>query len=83
MTDDSLLSYAGIASAVRRVTREVLRPRPRITADRDIHRWIVRYRGHIYPFATWRRAMDAASDPDHLCRHTCICPVLDRAGRAS
>lgn len=55
--------------------------RPRIVVDREIHRWIVHYRGHIYPFATWARAMHAAADPDHLCRYSCICPVRDRLAK--
>lgn len=51
--------------------------RPHITADRDLHgRWIVEYHGHVYPFPSFKWAIRAASDPAHLCRYACICPVI-------
>lgn len=43
-----------------------------------LRRWLVRYRGHLYPFPSHSRAMQAASDPAHLCRYSCICPAIAR-----
>jgi hypothetical protein len=59
----------------------------RVTVTRDTSvlpgkRWLVRYCGHLYPFPSHARAIEAASDPAHLCRYTCICPVAKHRGAA-
>ena len=55
--------------------------RAQVVRDPDApkaRRWLVRFHGHVYPFASHQRALEAAVDPRHLCRHACICPVLHR-----